>query len=223
MQQTGGGGGGGATGMIRWKGTGGSGELIRSLLEDVRPGDLITSEFMRKLLRGLADLEDYLGQLDDSVGIGRAPDVVFLQLPRAVSALRANDPALTIEGIYDTFGNKINPADDKMRGERIVLAQFPVPGAKITGDRSVKLVVSTEANRWIGILELLADRGPGLLDYWQKSRGTTDTSTKPHPASNPIPQSEAAPEAVPATDDPVATKTARKARARRKSTKTAGG
>lgn len=254
MQQPNGGGGGGAMapgGQLNGGFGGGSGELIRSLLNEVRPGDLITSDFMRRLLQALAGLQDILGQLDDSVGIGKVPDVIFLQLPQALSILRGNDPPLKIEGVYDTFGNRVAVGDADMkagsRGERIVLAQFPVPNAKITGDKSVKLLVSTEANRWLGMLDVLMDKGPDLWEYFQtRNRGkhnSTETPGGTHSpdmkqtepaaaASTPAPATAATAPATssaagaPPADDTAAlkpTKTAAKARARSKPAKPVGG
>ncbi len=215
---------------------GGSGALIRSLLDEVRPGDLITSDFMRRLLQGLAGLEDVLGQLDDPVGIGKVPDVVFLQLPRALTMLRANEPSLSIEGVYDTFGNKVATGDkNESRGERIVLAQFPVPGAKITGDKSVKLLVSTETNKWLGALEVLMDKGPDLWEFVQTRRRPVNTNEKTGGTDSPnaagaVPAAEPAAAASQSTTAPTdaaalkpATKAATKSRARRQPTKPADG
>ena len=245
MQQLGGGGGGiGEAMAIGLRGSGGkrggSGELIRSLLDEVRPGDLITSDFMRRLLQGLAGLEDVLGQLDDSVGIGKVPDVVFLQLPRALTMLRANEPSLDIEGVYDTFGNRVAIGEANLkaetRGERIVLAQFPVPGAKITGDKSVKLLVSTETNKWLGALDVLMDKGPELWDFVQTRRRPVNPNERMGGASSPNvggagpaaePATAASSQTTTAPADAVAAKTATKAatksRARRKPATPADG
>ncbi|MCA1612875.1 MAG: hypothetical protein LC800_01730 [Acidobacteria bacterium] len=195
---------------------GGGGSLIRELLDEVRPGDLITSDFMRRLLAGLAGLEDYLGQLDDSAGIGAVPDVIFLQLPKALAMLRANEPTLKIEGAYDPFGNKIKLDGETARGERIVLAQFPVPGAKVTGDRMVKLLVSTEMSKWMQALEMLVDRGPDLISAWQRRSDsgektqTIDTTGPNAQKSEAAPAAEPAPGTASASTNDAATKTATK-------------
>lgn len=180
-----------------WPG-GGGGSLIRELLDEVRPGDLITSDFMRRLLAGLAGLEEYLGQLDGSPGIGTVPDVIFLQLPKALAMLRANEPELKIEGAFDPFGNKVRLEGETNRGERIVLAQFPVPGAKITGDRMVKLLVSTETSKWMQVLEMVVDKGPDLVSAVQRWRDSGEKNQTVDTTDLNAQKSEAAPAAQPA-------------------------
>lgn len=224
---------------------GGTGTLIKSLLQEVRPGDLITSDFMRRLLEGFATLEEYLGQLDNTVGLKTVPDVLFMNYRQALSRLDANDPPLKAIAC-DIFGNMIGRGDDRsfgeMKGERIVLAQFPVPDAKILAHMPVRLLVSTEPNRLYNLLETVIMKGPEYYEAYQKMRGkgddpprptyggTNDPKAEPAPASASATAASATPAATAPATAPADTtaaqtpaKTATKSRARSKPAKPAGG
>jgi hypothetical protein len=253
MQQANGGDDGGGGAMApggQWQGGfgGGTGTLIRSLLREVRPGDLITSDFMRRLLEGFATLEEYLGRLDNTVGLKTVPDVLFMTYRQALSRLETNDPPLK-SITCDIFGTMIGPGNDKSfgetKGERIVLAQFPVPDAKILAHTPVRLVVSSEPNRVFNLLETVVTKGPEYYEAYQRMRNKGGDTPQPG-GDNPTygganaatagsdPAAAATPAGAASTstakapaDDPAAltpTKTpVTRSRARRKPAKPAGG
>ena len=143
----GGGGGGGATGgtgtiVIAGAGDDGSDVIaFDPMLDEVRPGDLITSDFMKRLLQRINVLEAAVLKLA-SGGEVVVPDLFGQQLSAVRTAVNQSGGKLKFGLVLDAFQTEIDP-DETDEGPRLVLGQYPVPGAEVDEGTELNLFVST--------------------------------------------------------------------------------
>lgn len=143
---TGGGGKGGGTGsgesiVIAGAGDDGS-DLVAfdAMLSEARPGDLITSDFMTRLLKRINVLEAAVLKLA-SGGDVVVPDLFGQKLSKVAAAVKNSAGMLEFGLVLDAVGTEIDPeeVDD---GARLVLGQYPVPGAEVDEGTELNLFVS---------------------------------------------------------------------------------
>ena len=109
------------------------------MLDEVRPGDLIKSDFMTRLLRRINVLEAAVLKLA-SGGDVVVPDLFGQQLSKVAAAVKQSGK-LKVGLVLDAVGTEID-ADAAAEGARLVLGQYPVPGAEVDEGTGLNLFVS---------------------------------------------------------------------------------
>lgn len=173
------------------------GGVLGSLLDEVRPGDLITSDFMRRLLTGLARLEVEITDL----GRVQVPELFGKDLEEAEAELTRNK--LKVGKVLDAFGRHVSQNPIERFVERKVLSQSPPAGSRTDEGESVNLLVSVqlfsiagrlfEEFRKQGVFDLAGVAAKQFLtrrtqDTDTQRPGSTDTSKQDAPATGqPVP------------------------------------
>ena len=164
---TGGTGGRGTGPTVAIAGSGGGSDVIAydTMLDEVRPGDLITSDFMIRLLRRINVLEAAVQQLA-SGGEVIVPDLFGQPLRKVTAAVKKGAGKLEFGLVLDVTGEQIDPekADD---AARVVLGQYPVPGEEVDEGTELNLLVSILPRRG----EQPGGGIGGALDFARASRG----------------------------------------------------
>lgn len=140
---TGGTGGGGSAPPIVIAGAGEDGsDLIAfdPMLDEARPGDLITADFMTRLLRRINVLEAAVLQLA-SGGDVVVPDLFGQPLSAVAAAVNQSAGKLAFGLVLDGLGTEINP-QESFNSTRLVLGQHPAPGAEVDEGTELNLLVS---------------------------------------------------------------------------------
>ena len=139
--KTGGTGGRGSGSVVIIKGGGADGTdevAVDRMLDEVRPGDLITSDFMVRLLERINQLEAAVLKLAGG-GEVTVPDLFGRSLSKVIASVQKSDGALAIGLILDVLGTEVNPAEP---GTRVVLGQQPPAGNEVDEGTEIDLLVS---------------------------------------------------------------------------------
>lgn len=125
--------------VIKGGGDGGADALaFDKMLDEVRPGDLITSDFMVRLLERINQLEAAVLELAKG-GDVTVPDFFGRSLLQVVTAVGASNGLLVFGLVLDVGGNVINP---NQSGPRVVLGQHPAPGDEVDEGTELNLLVA---------------------------------------------------------------------------------
>lgn len=139
---TGGGAGGQGAGpvvVIAGAGEEGGDEVVFDpMLDEVRPGDLITSDFMLRLLARVNRLEAVLRRIGEG-GAVAVPDFFGVPFQNAIDAVQKSGGKLKFGLMIDTTGQQIDVATP---GKRVVLGQHPAPGDEVDEGTVLNLLVS---------------------------------------------------------------------------------
>ncbi|MDH5179221.1 MAG: hypothetical protein OEZ39_14575 [Gammaproteobacteria bacterium] len=144
-----------------------------TLPEKVKPGDIITSEFMNSLLDEVefirTTLDGLLGALPGTVIV---PSVFGKTLIEARSIVTSSENKLALGSVFNIYGVLVDPLATEVRTSR-VLYQLPVAGARVAIGSSVNMVISAAAGD--------TGTGPGtpvepIIDQLLLSDGTPSTS-----------------------------------------------
>lgn len=146
--------------------SGGRGIITLEFDKGVRPGDLITAEFMNRLLRRVAQLENALASVEAGKPVG-VPNFFGMSLFDAAEAVRQTGGNLVMGRVLNVLGTSVLYSSGIAR-ECVVLAHFPVPDANVGFRTSVDFVVSA------GGLQTANSFGGRLA---QVSTGTKDIFT----------------------------------------------
>lgn len=110
------------------------------MLDEARPGDLITADFMTRLLRRINVLEAAVLKLAAG-GEVVVPDLFGQQLSAVAAAVEQSAGKLKFGLVLDGLGTEIDP-EETDDGTRLVLGQYPAPGAEVDEGTELKLLVS---------------------------------------------------------------------------------
>lgn len=110
---------------------------------EVKPGELISSEWINDLLAKLAELDAQVQLLAGSVGTGSivVPDLFGRTLTQARQILTLPAQQLSLGSLVDAVGANVNP-NSAEAGALIVIGQYPVPGARSVPGGAVSLLLS---------------------------------------------------------------------------------
>jgi hypothetical protein len=117
---------------------GGDAVAFDPMLDEVRPGDLITSDFMMRLLARINRLEAVARTLA-ARGEVLVPDLFGQSLSATLAAVQASDGLLRVGRILDTAGQQVSASQP---GTRVVLGQHPAPGEEVDRGTRLNLLVS---------------------------------------------------------------------------------
>lgn len=168
---TGGGAGGQGSGpgiLIAGAGEDGGDEIaFDSMLDEVRPGDLITSDFMMRLLARVNQLEAAVLKLAEG-GDVVVPDLFGQTLTKVAEAVGNSGGKLAFGLVLDVIAQEIDPTEDD-EGPRLVLAQYPAPGDEVDEGTELNLLVSflnrgVQAERMVAgdVVGASSFRGPAV-------------------------------------------------------------
>lgn len=116
-------------------------------LEEVRPGDVISSALMNRIVSTLIDLDNKLRAIEGSVaGPGKVvvPNLFGLSLAAAQTEITKPQLGLRVGDVFTTAGSRV-PPEDVPALERSVLNQVPEGGRIVAVGSRVGLVIGQPA------------------------------------------------------------------------------
>lgn len=116
---------------------------MANIINEVKPGNLITAALWNSLVMKLGALEAALEKLSGSVPTGKikVPDVFGQQLKDATAMITKPSLQLALGFVVDAFGKPVNP-DLQASAGLIVIGQMPGGGMLANPFESVNLAVS---------------------------------------------------------------------------------
>jgi hypothetical protein len=111
-------------------------------LKKVEPGDLIASDLMNLIIDELLDLEAKVAGMGGT-GTVTVPSLFGMTLDSAQSLISQPQFKMNMGSVLDAYGTLLNAGENDAK-QRLVINQYPVPGARVGTGAFVNLLVGAK-------------------------------------------------------------------------------